>query len=419
MKFALDAIRLVSKPETRETMLATTKLAGQAGELLPAASADIGTVAANIGRFFTARPSGLTAAEKLPPLELGGTKAAELAASKTLELGKVDIQARLQTSVNFGKYAGEHPLATIKTDAPGSDRVRAILGETGNFELVGKMERGTRGAWLVRSPDQNQHIFKIAAPYDAVKRFEQTADAVKKVDSLGVRVPRIEQVGYSEKYGTWYVQELVNGFNAPAPSTRLIAQMIKFNERQAGAALKGQSNWSDDVMNSLYHDSRGWQETIARSGPEGKALVQQVRSMTEKNRNLQLPSGDIVHGDYQHYNALVSGARKERLTAIVDWDYVGRGDRGIDLSRLLYDGYVAEAELGFKANPQTLKMLGQHIESISGRAAFENYMNYWVLQVSEFGVKMGPDKAKMFNGVGRRILDDLKSQPSLISRLTA
>jgi hypothetical protein len=279
------------------------------------------------------------------------------------------------------------------------------------------MERGTRGAWLVNSPEKQPFIFKILSPDDATKQVQLARTAVRQLDSLGVRVPRIERVGYSAQYGTWHMQEVVPGFNAEAPTTRLITQMMKFNERQAGTALKGQKNWSDDVMKSLYRDSRGWQNRIANSGEEGKALVQEVRSMTEKNRNLWLPTGDTVHGDYQHYNALVSGGRKERLTAIVDWDYIGRGDRGIDLSRLLYDGYVAEAELGFKANPQTLKMLAQHIESISGRAAYENYMSYWVLQVSDFGVKMGPDKAKMFMGVGRRILDDIKAQP--LNRLSA
>src|SRR5262249_49020836 len=146
--------------------------------------------------------------------------------------------------------------------------------------------------------------------------------------------------GHSAENGSWYVQELVPGFNAQAPSTRVITQMMKFNERQAGAAMNGGKNWSEDVMGALYKDSKGWQARIAGSGEEGKALVQEVRSMTEKNRFLTPHANDIIHGDYQHYNALVSTPRRERLSAIVDWDYVGRGDRGIDLSRLLYDGYV-------------------------------------------------------------------------------
>ncbi len=36
-------------------------------------------------------------------------------------------------------------------------------------------------------------------------------------------------------------------------------------------------------------------------------------------------------------------------------------------------------------------------------------MSYWALQVADYGVKKGPADAQMFMGVGRRILEDLRT----------
>jgi len=179
------------------------------------------------------------------------------------------------------------------------------------------------------------------------------------------------------------------------------------NNNAAGKALAGGKNWSEDVMNALYKDSKGWQKNIAASGEEGKQFVAEVQAMVDRNRFVNPVASDIVHGDFQHYNALVD--KRGKLTAYVDWEGAGKGDRGIDLSRLLYDSYVSEAEIGFKANPITLQMMRDRIAAISGQAQRDNYMSYWALQVADYGIKKGPADGKMFMGVGRRILEDLRT----------
>ena len=97
------------------------------------------------------------------------------------------------------------------------------------------------------------------------------------------------------------------------------------------------------------------------------------------------------------------------MTGYVDWEGAGHGDRAIDLSRLLYDAYVSEAEIGYRANPATLKMLQDKIRDVSGTDALNSYMSYWILQVSDYGTKAGPDLLGKFLGVGRRIVSDLQS----------
>ncbi len=190
-----------------------------------------------------------------------------------------------------------------------------------------------------------------------------------------------------------------------APTDQLISRMLILNNNAAGRAVAGGKNWSEDVMNALYKDSKGWLRNIASSGKEGKQFVADVQAMVEPNRLVNQVASDIVHGDFQHYNALVD--RRGKLNAYIDWDGAGKGDRGLDLSRLLYDSYVSEAEIGFTANAQTLQMLRDRIGFVSGTALRDNYMSYWALQVADYGVKCSPEKAQMFMGVGRRILGDL------------
>ena len=180
--------------------------------------------------------------------------------------------------------------------------------------------------------------------------------------------------------------------------------MVKLNDRQAEKAIAGSDDWNKKVMAALHDDANGWKRRISRFNPEGADLVRRVESFVAGSSH-DLRSGDIVHGDFQHYNALVSSS--DRLTGYVDWEGAGTGDRSIDVSRLLYDSYVAEKEAGYRANPETLKMLAGKINEISGPSAVRSHMGFWILQVADFGAKMGEKDLSKFASVGRRIISDL------------
>jgi len=95
------------------------------------------------------------------------------------------------------------------------------------------------------------------------------------------------------------------------------------------------------------------------------------------------------------------------LTGYVDWDQAGHGDRAFDLARLLYDCYVAEAELRYPPRPETIAALKERIVTISGEVALRAYMAYWCLQVADFGMKIGRADALKFFKTGRRIISEL------------
>jgi hypothetical protein len=279
------------------------------------------------------------------------------------------------------------------------------------YTLVGKMERGTHGAWLIKSEDETPLIFKRVDSNDVTPQISASARMARAADSPLSPTPRYLGIGYKPGKGSWYVQEFLPGLPAPAPSDKLIAQMVRMNMHQADAATGDATDWSSRVMSALYQDSKGWQERIGNSGEDGRALVGDIRKLIERNSNIDLRGGDVVHGDFQHYNALVD--QTDRMTGYVDWEGAGKGDRGIDLTRLLYDAHVSEAEKGFQSNPATLAWLNQHAADVSGKAARDNFMSYWVMQVADFGLKKSPQEARLFVGVGRGIIDALSSENAL------
>lgn len=275
------------------------------------------------------------------------------------------------------------------------------------YTLIGKMERGVNGAYLVRCADGVQHILKLVSADDVTDQISRSARCAAAVNSPTSRTPRYEQVAFTPGFGSWYVQEFLPGTPAPWPSRPLIDQMVSLNDRQASRCVDSGINWSHRVLDSLFRDSQGWQKRIAEFGADGVALVQAVRSRVEQYADFSPTGADIVHGDFQHYNALADG-ENDRLTGYVDWEGAGCGDRAIDLARLLYDVFVAEAELNYTLDPGSIAMLQERIEALGGRAALTVYMAYWILQVADFGVKCGPEHAQKFFKTAYRIFDWLK-----------
>ncbi len=344
-------------------------------------------------------------------LETAGTKfMQELCSSSAI--GRVWHAQPVYARNNAGKLNLELP-EVVEGNAGETAWAKSLIDGETSLSLVGKMKRGTHGAWLARDVDGENQIFKYVSNDDVRTQLQLAADSASAVNTAIARTPQFRKIGYVQDKGSWYTQEFLPGIPAPAPTQRLSTKMMLLNDQAAGKALKGGMNWSEEVMGALYKDSKGWQKNIAASGEEGRSFVEDVQSMVAPNRFLNPTANDIVHGDFQHYNALVD--RKGRLSAYVDWEGAGKGDRGIDLSRLLYDSYVSEAEIGYKADPWLLQMMHSKLAAISGIPQRDNYMSYWALQVADFGLKRSPEQGSMFIGVGRRLLEDLRAGKKAMS----
>jgi hypothetical protein len=361
---------------------------------MPAAKAELPMAGAKVEVPLAASKAGvpLSAVKMELPVSLADAEVPASIAKKEIESPHVPV-----------KFVEPRP------SPPGSKEhaVRTLISQATNMSFVSKMERGTNGAYLIKDKDGIDHIFKLVSPKDVTPQIFSSARASAAVDSLAARTPTYEEVKFTPGHGTWYMQELLPGTPAPVPSDRLIGQMVKLNDRQAEKAIAGSEDWNQKVIAALHDDAQGWKKRISQFNPEGADLVKRVESFVA-GASHDLRTGDIVHGDFQHYNALVSSS--DRLTGYVDWEGSGVGDRSIDVSRLLYDSYVAEKEANYRANPETLRMLAGKINEISGPSAVRSNMGYWILQVADFGAKMGAKDLSKFASVGRRIISDLDTK---------
>ena len=271
-----------------------------------------------------------------------------------------------------------------------------------DFVLNGKMERGVNGAYLLRS-SRGVHILKPVGRTDLVEQVKRSARIADYMNAPASPTPRYQLMGFADGFGTWYVQEFLPGIPSPFPSHKLVEQMVSMNDSQAGAAVDHHNDWSKAVDEALHDDAKGWQATIAASGLDGQRLVRRCRELFEPFCSFKGGSADIVHGDFQHYNALVD--EHDTLTGYVDWPQAGCGDRSIDLARLLIDSWLAEKEFGRAAAQETFDLLKSRILLNSGPAGLNVYMAFWILQVGAFCVGWG-DGAGYFK-VADRVLSDL------------
>ena len=271
-----------------------------------------------------------------------------------------------------------------------------------DFVLNGKMERGVNGAYLLGS-SRGVHILKPVGRTNLVEQVKRSARIADYMNAPQSPTPRYELVGFGDAFGTWYVQEFLTGIPAPFASQKLVEQLVSMNDRQAGAAVDHQNDWSKAVDAALRHDGNGWQAKIAAAGSDGQRLVRRCSRLCEPFGSFNGGSSDIVHGDFQHYNALVD--EHDSLTGYVDWPQAGCGDRSIDLARLLIDAWLAEKEFGKAAAQETFDLLKSRIVATSGSAGLSVYMAYWILQVGAFCVGWG-DGVGYFK-VADRVLSDL------------
>jgi hypothetical protein len=279
-----------------------------------------------------------------------------------------------------------------------------------DYEVVSKMPVGTHGAWTVLNRTTGvKQVLKLVSEKDTTDHVRLTGMCAGLVNN-GSRTAAYELVGYIAGLGSFYFQELLPGSPATKPTHELVRQMIALNARQAGKGLGQGLNHTEKVWNIMFEDGRDWEgrdwlNKVAAFSTEGESLVADVRRLVEPHRAFHGRTDDIVHGDYQHYNALVD--ENDRLVGYVDWDIAGYGDRAIDLARLLYDVYVAELECGLAPSQDIISMLAGSIRGMSGAAGLRVYMAFWLTQVAEWGTRRFPEDGGKFFATGRRIIRDL------------
>jgi hypothetical protein len=103
-------------------------------------------------------------------------------------------------------------------------------------------------------------------------------------------------------------------------------------EHQRGLDIDPQHCWSRYARDRL---AGGWdqmRQAVADSGPLGLGFVAAVDAIVASFGQVELPTGDLVHGDFRLDNVVF---RSGRVAAVIDIEALGSGTRAFDYATLL------------------------------------------------------------------------------------
>jgi aminoglycoside phosphotransferase (APT) family kinase protein len=221
------------------------------------------------------------------------------------------------------------PAPVAKLDA--RQLLREVNQASGaGLEFLGQAGLGEVGAAFVRWPDGRDGV--LTRGYGSLADLRRTADALEAARLGGLPVPRYQLLADLPE-GIGIVQERLPGLPPETVDRAFLESMIALTDRFAG----------------LAHDLPVPSMHLLESGP-GFCLHESLQRYDDRTRRLldwihevgrDEPSGmtgdDLVHLDFHANNVLTDGSR---ITGIVDWDGIGRGDRRFALVTLRFDAQV-------------------------------------------------------------------------------
>ncbi len=117
----------------------------------------------------------------------------------------------------------------------------------------------------------------------------------------------------------------------------LLEQLLQANRLQADLRPRTDHDWSRYIHRVLF-EGEGGVVARMRERAETEDLWERLERVTAGARDLQLPTTDLVHGDFVLLNVLVG----EGAPYLIDTAHVGKGTRAYDLATLLMETTVGD-----------------------------------------------------------------------------
>lgn len=227
-----------------------------------------------------------------------------------------------------------------------------------NWELGRRCTGGLQGgAWELHEPDGRGAILK----WSTHPRFytRRRAAALAAIRAAGYPTPAWLAVGRTDS-GGYLVQEFVAG-EPPGFTVDTARQLIDIIELQTGLAPDLDQDWSRYIASD-----NGEREYVHGVAP---TLVRQFDRITT---DVEIPGGDMVHGDFNTCNVLAAGAH---VTGVIDADAFGHGTRAIDYAWLVREAFADGAD---RAVADLVREAG---EAVAGPAVFAKCTAHTALDI--------------------------------------
>lgn len=206
------------------------------------------------------------------------------------------------------------------------------------FEVRGRCDGGLQGgAWLVVDPDGRSAVLKWRHT-SGPSEVRQLAEVIRRVREQGYPTPAWLAAGVTRDGVSYHVQEFVPGTASTPLTPAKVELLLGVLERQADLDAAPTHDWSRRVKAMALGDSPGGpRRVVASLGVRGQALLHCYDRLLAGFGPVELPAGDLVHGDFNSCNILLQGGR---VSGVIDVEAVGRGTRAFDYASLLREAYV-------------------------------------------------------------------------------
>jgi aminoglycoside phosphotransferase (APT) family kinase protein len=200
------------------------------------------------------------------------------------------------------------------------------------FELGDQAIGGMNtGAWHLRDPTGQRAILKLGSGFslDHLVRAEQ---AVTGLRTHGYPTPEWLAVGELGDGTRYHVQELIPGQPGDPLTADKARQLVQLLERHEGLDPWPDRDWNAYIVGNLSDDL----ERLRRTVPAAQELADTFDHLLSNLGAVELPTGDLVHGDFNSCNVLL---HEGKLTGAIDIEALGSGSGVIDYAWLLREAY--------------------------------------------------------------------------------
>ncbi len=188
----------------------------------------------------------------------------------------------------------------------------------------------------------------------------QMPTLVDRIRSAGYPTPTWLASGVTPDGSAYHIVDFVPGvpMSRSTLTGQTAAQLVEVIEDQIGLDPDPVQAWSRYATACAFGETASDPRPVLRSiGPAGVKLVEHFDAVLAPYTALNLPDGDLVHGDFNTCNVLIHHGA---VSAVIDVEACGSGTRAVDYAWLLREAYVRGAE------PEAIATIRRAGEAVAG-----------------------------------------------------
>ena len=219
------------------------------------------------------------------------------------------------------------------------------------WSLVGRLPGGyLQGAYEIRGSGGERGVLKWHPTDLEASQLVAAAGSVEGLHAGGWPTARWLAHGVMPEGGAYIVEEFVDGVVPTRLSAAGLEQLLRANRLQADMHPDTEQDWSSYIHRVVFD---GEADLVARmrARPVTARLLSRLERLTADARSLDLPTTDLVHGDFVLRNMLVA----DGALRIIDTAHVGKGTRAYDLACLLLETTIENGWADPTLDPQRVE----------------------------------------------------------------